>query len=135
MPTRGQWRVWFRWILQSGLLEKLPARCDLEGHGGGETPGELARRLMAAIQDPELDRRARIKVLAEAQGFRAWVEDQLKANRKFLLAERAAETMDRGWLERWAQAELERRGREAAGPAAPAVKPRWDPMWDNELDG
>jgi hypothetical protein len=139
-PTRGQLRVWLKWALQSGLLEKLPERCDLEGPHDSRTPRDVAHALLAALQDPESSRQDRADAMAEAQRFQAWVDRRLKANRQLLLAERASEHADRGWLERWARAEemrqhQEREERSAAPAAAPPVKPRWDSMWDAELDG
>lgn len=133
-PTRGPLRVWLRCVLQSSLLEKLPPQYDVEGEHDSTTPEAVARRLLAALSDPRISRKDLNAILVQAEEFRSWVDRRLKANRRLLLSEQASADVDRGWLERWAMAEIRRQERMAPAPGLPP-SPRQDPMWDVELDG
>jgi hypothetical protein len=135
VPTRGQLRVWLKWVTQSGLLEKLPARYDPDGQGGSRAPGDVARSLLIALQDPESSGQTRAELTAETLRFQSWVENRLKWNRRAILAECAGEHPERESLDRWARAEIRRMERTAPPQPSPTVNPKCDPMWDGELDG
>src|SRR4051812_7613853 len=77
-PTRGQLRVWLKWALQSGLLEKLPERYDSEGRLDSPSPRDAAHALLAVLQDPESSRQALTRAGDEARRFRSWVDGRLK---------------------------------------------------------
>ena len=67
--TRGQLRIWLKWVLKSGLLDRLPPHYDAEGASRPATPEEVARRLLAGLQDLEQKGPALAPVVAEAHSF------------------------------------------------------------------
>ncbi len=133
--TRGQLRIWLKWVLQSGLLDRLPPHYDPEGASQPATPEEVARRLLAGLQDPELKGPALAPVMAEARQFHDWVQARQKKVRQLILAERDSANLDPNWLENWAVAMIGAPGQDPPGLARRGAMPRPDPMWDEDLDG
>jgi hypothetical protein len=133
--TRGQLRVWLKWVIQSGLLDRLSPQYDRGDELTPEPTEAVARRLLSALQVPELSRTDLLEIAAEVAEFRSWVEVQRKASLKTILAEVE--------LERVNLLRPERRG--ASMPRGqepndrrrppPARALRSDPMWDEHLDG
>ena len=133
--TRGQLRVWLKWVLQSGVLDRLPPQFDAEGTSRPSAPEEIARRLLARLQDPELSGRTLAPVVAEVRQFRDWVQARQKLTRQIILSELVTANHDRAWLENWAAAMIGG-GDHSPSPRPPrGLPPRSDPMWDDDLDG
>ncbi len=133
--SRGQWRVWLKWVLQSGLLDRLPPRYEAEGASNVSTPEEVARELLTRLQDAELRGLSLAPVMIELQLFRSWVESRQKRTRQLILAEHASANVARNWLENWAEAMISEPSAAPPSLSPRGVMPRFDPMWDENLDG
>jgi hypothetical protein len=134
--TRGQWRVWLKWVVQSNVLERLPPVYDAETADHGRNTEEVGRRMLSRLDNSERGREALLELQRDLPRFRHWVESRLKQSRKIILSERESGRVDRAWLERESAAMSLIPERRASRPAAPPrVPPRWDPMWDEALDG
>src|SRR5262249_95631 len=62
MPTsqpganRHQLRVWLKWAIESGLLDRVPPRYDPEGSGDPQPIADYARPLLAELKERESSR-------------------------------------------------------------------------------
>jgi hypothetical protein len=136
-PTRGQLRVWLKWAVQSGLLDKLPPSYDIDEQADPAATEQVARRLLAELRDPESQGRPISRITADVDRFRRWVESRQRISRQIILTELETARADPAWLENWASASAHireqenRRGR----TSRPSIVPRSDPMWDQDLDG
>ena len=136
-PTRGQMRVWLKWAVQSGLLDKLPPSYDLDEQADPAATEQVARRLLAELRDPDSSRRPISRITTDVDRFRRWVESRQRISRQIILNELETARADPAWLENWASASAHireqenRRGR----TSRPRIVPRSDPMWDEDLDG
>ena len=135
-PTRGQLRVWLKWAVQSGLLDKLPPSYDLDEQADPAATEQVARQLLAELRDPDSSRRPISRITADVDRFRRWVESRQRISRQIILNELETARADPAWLENWAPPsayadEQENRGRTSRR----RIVPRSDPMWDEDLDG
>ncbi len=132
--NRHHFRVWLKWAVESGLLDKLPPLCDAEGCGGPQPTDQYARRLLAELRDPESSTRPLKQIIVDAHQFRMWVEARQKHSRRIILTE-----MHPGDLGEWAPQRC--RSNPAVREDGPAPAPRKptspgrNPMWDDWLDG
>jgi hypothetical protein len=131
--NRHHYRVWIKWAIESGLLEKLPPLYDLDGIPDPETTEEHARRLLAELRDPDASRRRLPEILADARRFKAWVEARRKDGLQAILRERRPDEPIFIPPRREPQGTT---GREPRPFSARRVDPdpRSDPMWDEWLD-
>ncbi len=132
--TRGQSRVWLKWVIQSGLLERLPPQYDRGGEGSPQPTEAVLRRLLTALQASELSRQDLLEITAEVAEFRRWVEAWRKAALQRILAEVETERCHPLRLERWAVAAYRNPELNNRRPPPPRAL-RSDPMWDEHLDG
>jgi hypothetical protein len=136
-PTRGQLRVWLKWAVESGLLDKLPPNYDLDEQADLAATEQVARQLLAELRDPDSSRRPISRITADVDRFRRWVESRQRISRQIILNELETARADPAWLENWATASAHireqenRRGR----MSRPNIVPRSDPLWDEDLDG
>jgi hypothetical protein len=136
-PTRGQLRVWLKWAVQSGLLDKLPPCYNLDEQADPPATEQVARQLLAELRDPDATGRPISRVTADIDRFRRWVESRQRISRQIILNELEMARADPAWLENWASVSAHirehqnRRGRRSR----PRIMPRSDPMWDADLDG
>jgi hypothetical protein len=131
--NRHEFRVWLKWALESGLLEKLPPQCDADGCEPPQPTDQYARGLLAELRDPELSTRPLKQIIADARQFRIWVEACQKQCRRMILAE-----IHPGDLGEWAPL------RQSSNPAGQEEEPQpttrkppnpgRNPMWDDWLD-
>jgi len=136
-PTRGQLRVWLKWAVQSGLLDKLPPNYDLDEQADPAATEQVARQFLAELRDPDSSRRPVSRITADVDRFRRWVESRQRISRQIILNELETARADPAWLENWATASAHTREhvRESGRPSPPRIVPRSDPMWDEDLDG
>ena len=136
-PTRGQRRVWLKWAVQSGLLDKLPPSYDLDEQADPAATEQVARQLLAELRDPDSSRRPISRITADVDRFRRWVESRQRISRQIILNELETARADPAWLENWASASAHIREQEhrRARTPSPRIAPRSDPMWDEDLDG
>jgi hypothetical protein len=142
MPTsqsganRHQLRVWLKSAIESGLLDRVPSRYDLDGSGDFEFTEYYAHRLLTELKYRNANRRALHSIVAQARQFREWVEDCQKMSPRMILggwdsecaAARVPERLDPARPDR--EKRPTRPGREDGG-----ARPDADPMWDVWLDG
>jgi hypothetical protein len=136
-PTRGQLRVWLKWAVQSGLLDKLPPPYNLDDQADPPATEQVARQLLAELRDPDLNRRPISRITADVDRFRRWVESRQRMSRQVILSELEMARSDPAWLENWASASAYIREREnqRGRTSRSRTVPRSDPMWDADLDG
>jgi hypothetical protein len=136
-PTRGQLRVWLKWAVQSGLLDKLPPSYDLDEPADPPATEQVARQLLAELRDPDLSGRPLSRVTADIDRFRRWVESRQRISRQIILTELEMARSDPAWLENWASASAYVREREnrRGTTSRHRIVSRSDPMWDEHLDG
>ncbi len=136
-PTRGELRVWLKWAVQSGLLDKLPPSYDLDDQADPAAAEQVARQLLAELRDPDSSRRPISRITADVDRFRRWVESRQRISRQIILNELETARADPAWLENWASTSAHIReqehGRGRTSP--PRLMPKSDPMWDEDLDG
>src|SRR4051795_4721241 len=101
-PTRGQLRVWLKWAVQSGLLDKLPPSYDLDEQADSAATEQVARQLLAELRDPDSSRRPISRITADVERFRRWVESRQRISRQIILNELETARADPAWLENWA---------------------------------
>lgn len=129
-------RVWLKLALESGLLDRIPSRCDPEGIGTPRPTEEYARALLVELKDPESSDRTLSEIVAAARRFRAWVEFRQKVSRRMILGQWQSEGAAEWTPERRPPARAHRMKRpDATDPDQPPARPRSDPMWDDWLDG
>ncbi len=121
--NRHQMRVWLKWAIESGLLDKLPPQYDPDDSQTTQPTDRHARQLLAELRDPDSSTRRLSQVLADARRFRAWVEFRQKISRRIILAETQIQSEGAG------ATVLE--GQPSTRTEAQA---RSDPMWDDWLD-
>jgi hypothetical protein len=132
--TRGQWRVWLRGVIVSGLLDRLPPSYDPEGAVHPGSTAEAAQNLLAALRDPSLSRQALAHLMSELALFRQWVEARQKLSRQVILAERETAQANPHWLEQWAASTINQHHREPARNTNARAIPGGHPLWDDQLD-
>jgi hypothetical protein len=133
-PNRHHFRIWIKWALESGLLDKLPALCDPEGCETPQPTDKYARGLLAELRDPGSSTRPLTQIIADARQFRAWVEARQKHGRRIILTE--IHNGDLG--DRAAERRSSNTTEEEERPEPTTLKspnPRRNPMWDDWLDG
>src|SRR5689334_759149 len=86
-PTRGQLRVWLKWAVQSGLLDKLPPNYDLDEQSDPAATEQVARQLLAELRDPDSSHRPVSRIKADVDLFRRWVESRQRISRQIILNE------------------------------------------------
>lgn len=136
-------RVWLKLALQSGVLDRIPPRCDPDGTGTPRPTEEYARALLAELKDPESSDRTLTEIVASARRFRDWVEFRQKISRRMILgqwtSEGAAAAGAADWMpERRTPAAARAPRMKRPDPTDPddaPARPRSDPMWDDWLDG
>jgi hypothetical protein len=132
--NRHRLRVWIKWAIESGLLEKLPADYQSEGLGSTVGTERYARGLLAELRAPDLSKRTIRQIVADARQFQLWVEARQKDYRRLVLreqgSERAREVVPARTAPRGAQQEAIKPLRRSVNPA----NPRINPMWDDWLD-
>ncbi len=131
--NRHQLRVWIKWALESGLLDKLPLLCDAEGCEPPQRTDRYARGLLAELRNPGSSTRPLKQIMADARQFQMWVDSRQKHCRRIILVE-----MHPGNLGDWMPQ------RQSSNPAGqeeeprPTMRkppnPRRNPMWDDWLD-
>jgi hypothetical protein len=134
-PGRHHLRVWLKWVIQSGLIEKLPPMYtpDPDSSRSPQPTDDYARQLLTELRDPDSSRRPLKQILAEVRRFQAWIQDRQNNSRRMILAETRPE-----------DARLPVRGRRTPDARPPvekplrelprAIPPKSDPMWDDWLD-
>ena len=133
--TRGHLRVWLKWVLQSSLLDRLSPRYDAEGASKPLAPEEVARRLLARLQDPQLSGSTLASVVAALRQFRDWVQARQKMSRQVILSDLESANHSPFWLENWAAA-MSGGADDRPSPTHPQkLMPRSHPMWDEDVDG
>ncbi len=132
--NRHQLRVWLKWAIDSGVLDRVPPQCDPDGSGDPQPTEDYARGLLAELKDPESSRRTLIQILADTRQFRDWVEYRRKVSRRMILGQ-------------WDSDGAAALPPESRPPVRPdrekqpvridreGVRPKSDPMWDDWLDG
>ncbi|HZW31234.1 MAG TPA: hypothetical protein VFF52_11035 [Isosphaeraceae bacterium] len=134
--NRSQLRVWLKWAIESGLLDKLPTHYDPdpEGWHDPEPTDGYARRLLAELRDPDSSRRPPSQVLAEVRRFRAWVEERQKIGVRIILA--GMPPRDASSREPHGRPSARTRPEGRPRPGQPgSTHPKSHPMWDDWLDG
>jgi hypothetical protein len=142
MPTsepganRHQLRVWLKWAIESGLLDRIPPQYDPDGSGDPQPTEDYARGLLAELKDPESSRRPLREILAEARQFRDWVEYRQKMSRRIILGRWDSEGAAARVPERLTPTRSDRTKRPARIEREDAsARPHADPMWDDWLEG
>jgi hypothetical protein len=120
--NRHQLRLWLKWVIESGRLEKLPPQYDADDSGDPQPTDRYAKQLLAELRDPDSSRRPLVQIVADARRFRAWFDFREKATRRIILS--GGQTY--GALEAV---------RTRPPPLRPGFKPRLNPMWDDWIDG
>lgn len=135
-------RVWLKLALQSGLLDRIPPRCDPERTGAPCPTEEYARALLAELNDPESSDRTLPEIVAAARRFREWVEFRQKVSRRMILGQwqsEGAAAADAAWTPERRTPAPTRAHRikrpDRTDPDDAPARPRSDPMWDDWLDG
>jgi len=132
--NRHHLRVWIKWALESGVLDKLPPLCDAEGCETPQPTDQYARGLLAELRNPDSSTRPLKQIIADARQFRLWVEARQKHCRRIILAE-----IHPGDLGEWLpQRQSSNPTDREEGPETTTLKPpspRRNPMWDDWLDG
>ncbi len=134
--NRHELRVWLKLALESGVLERVPPRCDPEGTGSPGPTDDYARRLIAELKDPESSDRTLPEIILAARRFRDWIEYRQKASRRIILGGWQTEGAAAWSPERRTPARpalTKRPARSESGEVGPG--PTADPMWDDWLDG
>lgn len=136
--NRHQLRAWLKLALETGLLDRVPPRCDLDGTGEPRLIADYARELLAELKDPESSDRTLPEILAAARRFRDWVEFRQKVSRRIILGQWQTEGAAARIPERRTPARASRTkrpDRADPGGARAGAWPTSDPMWDDWLDG
>jgi hypothetical protein len=129
-PKRHQLRVWLKWAVESGLLDKLPPQFHPDDSHNPQPTDHYARQLLAELRDPDSSTRPLSQIVADARRFRAWVEFRQKVTRRIILAGIQPEGVGQAAPERRPTNRDHRERREHPGGAVPES----DPMWDDWLD-
>ncbi len=129
---RSELRGWLRRAIRFGLLAKLPPEFDPFGDGATLPTADYAELLLASLRDP--NRRPIAEIVAEVRSFRGWVEAQLRATRRTLMAEARIERID---LDRLAPPRRTEPPSEKPPQPPPHLRERKEPnpLWDRWLDG
>jgi hypothetical protein len=132
-PNRHHYRVWIKWAIESGLLDKVPPVCDAEGCGTLQPTLEYARGLLAELRDPDSSRRPLKQIIADARQFRGWVEARQKHSMKVILTEIESGELGARVVRRRASGTTDTDTRPRS-PSPRQLNPRQNPMWDDWLD-
>ncbi len=134
--NRHQLRVWLKWAIESGLLDRIPPQYDPDGSGDTRPTEDYARWLLDELKAPEGGRRLLSEILAAARQFRDWVEYRQKVSRRIILGQWDSEGAAARVAERRTPTRSDREKRPArAGRDGDGARPNADPMWDDWLDG
>lgn len=133
-PNRHHVRVWIKWAIESGLLEKLPPVCDAEGCATPQPTDQYARKLLAELRDPDASRRPLKEIVADAQRFRRWVEARQKSCRQLILTELHPGNLGDWVPQRRSENIASTEERRQQIPRKPP-NPRRNLMWDDWIDG
>jgi hypothetical protein len=123
--SHGEWRIWLRSSLRSGLLDRLPLLYE----PAGMPTVEYAWKLLDQLRNPDPHVRPVREVIAEAKAFGVWVVACQKAARRTVLAERIGKVVEPALVIPYVPRNPPRR---VAPP--PQGSPRSNPMWDDLLD-
>jgi hypothetical protein len=133
VPNRHHYRVWIKWAIESGLIEKLPPLCDANGVRGPQSTEAYARQLLAELRDPDSSHRRLNQILADARQFKVWVEARRKDNVRIILSEGRPEEPISIPPRRRSPVASDREPRTRPAPQE-LIDARSDPMWDDWLD-
>jgi hypothetical protein len=134
--NRHQLRVWLKWAIESGLLDKLPPQYDPDPEGlrDPQPTDGYARWLLADLRAPDSRRRPLNQVLADVRRFWAWVEDRRKLGRRIILAELPPSDARSMVPQRRPSAPTQREDRPRPRQSG-STHPESHPLWDEWLDG
>jgi hypothetical protein len=132
-PNRHHYRVWLKWAIESGLIEKLPPLYDPDGIQNPQRTEAYARQLMAELRDPDSLKRPLKLIIADARQFKSWVEARRKDGLRIMLREGRPEERISIPPRRQARAAGERENTTRHSQRE-ENDPRLDPMWDKWLD-
>jgi hypothetical protein len=147
--SRGELRSWLKLFQRTNLAERLPPTHEPSGMSPAGYANSLLAKFGTGLNDPQA--RPDSEAAAETREFRRWVDDRLKKNRRTILGETTdpdvvdyarptnpfeqdsvpQATTVREFLREmgWDQPDPE------PDPASTPTDSRYDPMWDEFLDG
>ena len=134
-PTRGELRVWLKWAVQSGLLDKLPPSYDLDEQADPAATEQVARQLLAEMRDPDSSRRPISRITADVDRFRRWVESRQRISRQIILNELETARADPERLDTLSSAVSLANDQARVRTSRRRSVLSSDPMWDEDLDG
>ncbi len=137
-PNRGQARVWLKYVVTSGVLDRLSSQYDHEGDVND--PRSDVLDLLNELRDTDAAGRPVVEILTDVRRLCAWVEGRQKDARRIILAEGGP---DDGVIDRLIRRRDDSRssGAHAQRPMEPqprrpaAPSPRSHPLFDDWLDG
>jgi hypothetical protein len=135
-PNRHHFRVWIKWAIESGLLEKLPRSYEPDESQPARETDRFARQLLSELRDPDASKRPLKEIIADARQFRAWVEARRKDNLRQILVESRPEDRIVEFPPRRPRTapSHERPPRGTERTEQPEANPRLNPMWDDWVD-
>jgi hypothetical protein len=137
-PNRHHFRIWVKMAIQSGLIDRLPPLYEPDPFQVSVKTGEYARRLLAALKDPDSSGRTFKEIIADARRFRSWVESRRKDSRRRTLAEGRPEErvidMPPGRPRERPVPTVEPRRQRTQRSDQPDLHPKLHPMWDDWID-
>ena len=135
-PNRHHFRVWVKWVIESGTLEKLPRTYNPDESQPPRMTEHYARELLADLRDPDARKRPLKEIIADARQFRAWVESRRKDNLRLLLIDSRPEQriVEIPPRRHRSAPHNERPPLRTARTEQPDANPRLNPMWDDWVD-
>jgi len=132
--NRHHLRVWLKWAIESGLLDKVPPQYHPDDSHDAQPTDRYARQLLPELKDPDSSKRLLNQILADVRRFRDWVEFRQKLSRRIILTGGQTDGAEAAVLERRASTRIHRE--KSARRIEPAdTNPKSNPMWDDWIDG